>query len=66
MQRGDNRNKSKIRAHVEHVFAIVEGHWGFTNVRYRVLEKNANPAFIALALVNVYLARRKLTASLRP
>jgi transposase, IS5 family len=66
VQRGKNRNKSKIRARVEHVFAVVKRLWGFTRVRYRGLEKNANRAFVALALANVYLARRKLMAPVRP
>jgi len=34
VQRGKNRNKSKIRAR-EHVFAVVKRQWGFTKVRYR-------------------------------
>ncbi|MGF6971400.1 IS5 family transposase [Paraburkholderia sp. WC7.3g] len=66
MQRGKNRNKSKIRARVEHVFSVVKRLWGFTKVRYRGLAKNANRAFVALALANVYLSRRQLTASVRP
>ncbi|SAL87516.1 transposase [Caballeronia choica] len=48
VQRGKNRNKSKIRARVEHVFAVVKHLWGFTKVRYRGLAKNANRAFVAL------------------
>jgi transposase, IS5 family len=53
VQRGKNRNKSKIRARVEHVFAVIKRLWGFTKVRYRGLAKNANRAFVALALANV-------------
>ena len=64
--RGKNRNKSKIRARVEHVFAVVKRLWGFTKVRYRGLAKNANRAFVALALANVYLARTRLMAQARP
>lgn len=56
-ERSRNRNKSKIRARVEHVFAVVKRMWGFTKVRYRGLEKNANRSFVALGLVNLYLAR---------
>ncbi|MBB5463898.1 IS5 family transposase [Paraburkholderia sp. Cpub6] len=66
VQRGKNRNKSKIRARVEHVFAVVKRLWGFTKVRYRGLAKNANRAFVALALANVYLARKKLMPPVRP
>jgi IS5 family transposase len=61
-----NRNKSKIRARVEHVFAVVKRLWGFTKVRYRGLAKNACRAFTALALANIYLARHRLMAQVRP
>ena len=59
-KRAKNRNKSKVRARVEHVFAVVKRLWGFTKVRYRGLAKNATRAFVALALTNIYLARRRL------
>lgn len=59
-ERSRNRNKSKIRARVEHVFGVVKRLWGFNKVRYRGLEKNANRSFVMLGLANLYLARRKL------
>lgn len=65
-KRAKNRNKSKIRARVEHVFAVVKRLWGFTKVRYRGLAKNACRAFTALALANIYLARHRLMAQVRP
>ena len=64
--RRKNRNKSKIRARVEHVFAVVKRLWGFTKVRYRGLSKNANRAFVALALANLYMWRGRSTAQVRP
>jgi IS5 family transposase len=64
--RGKNRNKSKIRSRVEHVFAVVKRLWGFAKVRYRGLTKNATRAFTALALANIYLSRRHLLAQVRP
>ncbi|WP_232461899.1 IS5 family transposase [Burkholderia ubonensis] len=64
--RRKNRNKSKIRAGVEHVFAAVKRLWGFAKVRYRGRAKNANRAFVALALANVYLCRTRLMAQVRP
>lgn len=65
--RGKNRNKSKIRSRVEHVFAVVKRLWGFSKVRYRGLAKNATRAFTALALANIYLSRRHLLlAQVRP
>jgi len=64
--RGKNRNKSKIRARVEHVFGVVKRLWGFGKVRYRGLQKNATRAFTALALANIYLSRQRLMAQVRP
>jgi len=43
-----NRNKSKVRARVEHVFAVVKRLWGFTKVRYRGLASNATRSFVSL------------------
>lgn len=64
--RGKNRNKSRIRARVEHVFGVVKRLWGFGKVRYRGLAKNATRAFTALALANIYLGRKQLMAQVRP
>lgn len=64
--RAKNRNKSKIRSRVEHVFAVVKRLWGFGKVRYRGLQKNATRAFTALALANIYLCRDRLMAQVRP
>lgn len=64
--RAKNRNKSRIRARVEHVFGVVKRLWGFGKVRYRGLAKNATRAFTALALANIYLARQRLMAQVRP
>lgn len=61
-----NRNKSRIRSRVEHVFGVVKRLWGFGKVRYRGLTKNATRAFTALALANIYLSRSKLMAQVRP
>jgi IS5 family transposase len=65
-QRAKNRNKSRIRARVEHVFGVVKRLWGFGKVRYRGLHKNATRAFTALALANIYLARGRLLGQVRP
>lgn len=61
-----NRNKSRIRSRVEHVFGVVKRLWGFGKVRYRGLAKNATRAFTALALANIYLSRQRLMAQVRP
>ena len=60
-----NRNKSRIRSRVEHVFGVVKRLWGFCKVRYRGLAKNATRAFTALALANIYLGRQRLMAQVR-
>jgi transposase, IS5 family len=64
-ERSKNRNKSRVRARVEHVFGVVKRLWGFTKVRYRGLAKNATRSFVALGLANVYLARRVLDGQVR-
>jgi transposase, IS5 family len=64
--KGKNRNKSRIRARVEHVFGVVKRLWGFGKVRYRGLQKNATRAFTAIALANIYLSRQRLMAQVRP
>ena len=66
VERVKNRNESRIRARVEHVFGLVKRLWGFGKVRYRGLEKNATRAFTALALANIDLARNRLMAQVRP
>jgi IS5 family transposase len=55
-----NRTKSKVRAKVEHVFAVIKRVFGFTKVRYRGLAKNAHALFVLCALTNLYMARRRL------
>ena len=62
VERAKNRNKSRVRARVEHVFAVVKRLWGFAKVRYRGLAKNATRSFVALGLANIYLARQCLMA----
>jgi len=57
-----NRYKSKIRSRVEHVFGVMKRQFGFTKVRYRSLEKNAQCVFTKCALVNLVLAKKKLLA----
>jgi IS5 family transposase len=60
VERAKNRNKSSIRSKVEHVFAVMKLKFGFVKVRYRGLKKNANRLFTTCALVNLFMARRKL------
>src|SRR5271166_1278570 len=60
VERAKNRTKSKVRSKVEHVFAVMKLKFGFVKVRYRGLAKNANRLFATCALVNLFLARKKL------
>jgi IS5 family transposase len=60
LERLINRDKSRVRARVEHVFGVVKRLWGFDKVRYRGLAKNATRSFVALGLANIYLARGAL------
>jgi IS5 family transposase len=55
-----NREKSKIRSKVEHVFQVLKVKFGFVKVRYRGIRKNGNRLFALCALVNLYLSRKQL------
>jgi IS5 family transposase len=57
-----NRQKSKVRARVEHVFGVMKRQFGFNKVRYKGLDKNAHAVFTKCALVNLVLAKKKLLA----
>jgi IS5 family transposase len=59
-QRAKNRTKSKVRAKVEHVFGVIKRVFGFTKVRYRGLDKNANRLFATCALANLFLVKKHL------
>jgi len=58
-----NREKSKIRSKVEHVFQVLKVKFGFVKVRHRGIRKNGNRLFALCALVNLYLARKPLIAA---
>jgi transposase, IS5 family len=59
-ERAKNRRKSSVRSKVEHVFGVMKLKFGFTKVRYRGLDKNANRLFTTCALVNLFMVRKKL------
>ena len=61
-----NRQKSQVRAKVEHPFRPLKSIYGFAKVRYRGLMKNANRAFALLALINLDKWGSPLTGELRP
>lgn len=60
VDRARNRTKSRVRAKVEHQFGIIKRQFGFTKVRYRGLEKNAQRLFVACALSNLVMAKKQL------
>jgi transposase, IS5 family len=60
VERRKNRTKSRVRAKVEHAIGVIKRVFGFTKVRYRGLDKNANRLFVTCALANLYLARQHL------
>ena len=60
VERAKNRTKSRVRSRVEHVFGVLKLKFGFVKVRYRGLKKNANRLFATCALVNLFVARKKL------
>jgi len=55
-----NRNQSRVRSKVEHVFGVMKLQFGFVKVRYRGLRKNANRLFATCALVTLFMVRKKL------
>ena len=62
-ERARNRRKSKVRSRVEHVIGVIKLKFGFTKVRYRGLEKNANRLFATCGLTNLYIVRHRFQAA---
>jgi IS5 family transposase len=60
VEKAKNTTKSRVRAKVEHPFGVIKRIFGFTKVRYRELEKNANRLFVACSLANIFMLRRRL------
>jgi IS5 family transposase len=56
----ENREKSRTRSRVEHIFALIKLKFGFVKVRYRGLAKNGNRLFSACALTNLLTAKNYL------
>ena len=59
-ERASNRRKSQVRAKVEHQFGIIKRQFGFSKVRYRGLEKNAQWLFVTCGLSNLVMAKKTL------
>ncbi len=52
------REKSSVRAKVEHVFAVVKGRFRYRKTRYRGLQKQTAKLNMVFALANLLLANR--------
>jgi len=63
IEKAKNRNKSRVRAKVEHVFGVIKNIFGFRKVCYRGLAKNLHRLEVTAALTNLYLVRRRLLAA---
>lgn len=59
-ERAKNRNKSKVRAKGEHPIGVIKRVFGFVKVCYRGIAKNTNRLFVACALANLFMLRRRL------
>jgi len=57
-----NRNKSRVRAKVEHSIGVIKRVFGFQKVRYRGLAKNLHRLEVTAALANLFMVRRRLLA----
>jgi IS5 family transposase len=65
-ERSRNRNKSRVRAKVEHQLGIIKRQFGFSKVRYRGLDENAHRLFVACPLNNLVVVKRTLSRRTRP
>jgi IS5 family transposase len=64
VERARNRTKSRVRSKVEHVFGVMKLKFGFVKVRYCGLDKNARRLLVTCALVNLFLARKRLQCTM--
>jgi IS5 family transposase len=60
VEKAKNRNKSRIRARVEHVFGILKRVFGFQKVRYRGMRKNLHRLQVTAALINLFIGKRRV------
>ena len=54
--------QAQVRAIVEHPFHFIKNLFGYRKVRYRGIAKNQARTKAHAALVNLYIARRRLLA----
>jgi len=60
IEKAKNRNKSRVRAKVEHTIGVIKRIFGFQKVRYRGLAKNLHRLEVTAALANLFIVRRRL------
>jgi IS5 family transposase len=53
VEKAKNRNKSRVRVKVEHVFGVIKNIFGFRKTRYRGLAKNLHRLEVTAALTNL-------------
>jgi IS5 family transposase len=58
--KAQNREKSRVRAKVEHSIGLIKRIFGFQKVRYRGLAKNLHRLEVTAALANLFMMRRPL------
>ena len=56
--------KARMRAKVEHPFRVIKRQFGLMKVRFRGLEKNTAHLITLFALSNLWMARKKLIATM--
>ena len=59
-EKAKNRNKSRVRAKVEHTIGVIKRIFGFQKVRYRGIAKNLHRLEATAALANLFIVRRRL------
>ena len=59
-EKAKNRQKSRVRAKVEHAIGVIKRVFGFNKVRYRGLAKNRHRLEVTAALANLFMVRRCL------
>jgi transposase, IS5 family len=59
-ERRKNRNKSHVRAKVEHSLGVIKRVFGFAKVRYRGLAKNTHHLLVMCGLANLFMVRCRL------
>ena len=60
IEKAKDRNRSRVRAKVEHVLGVIRNILGFRKGRYRGLAKNLHRLEVTAALTNLCMVRRQL------